>query len=112
MNENQFLKSQTLSLVFYSQHVISTALRALARRIEGDRRANHGTMSSSALTDLLLPCSMKSLAHTAAITAVVVVADTTAARRLLLCFHHHRRLRPCHTAECWSGPRHLPLTGR
>jgi hypothetical protein len=54
MHENQFLKSQTLSLIFYSQHVISTALRALARRIEGDWRANHGTMSSSALTDLII----------------------------------------------------------
>jgi Flp pilus assembly protein TadB len=110
MNKTYFVS--ILSLAFYSQHVIkhcSTSLRREQREIE---EKNSVRCLLVHLLISLLHFYTKSLAHAAAVIAVVMVGGATAARWLLLCLHHRHRLQPCHTIECWSGPRPLPLISR
>jgi hypothetical protein len=90
-----------LSLDFYSQHIINTALRAFKERL-----MKTVLVRCQDLPIWFLHCFMRLPPH-----ATAVVVGATAVRSTPL-HHSNHRLQPHRTAVCWRGPCPLPLTDR
>jgi hypothetical protein len=98
-----------LSLAFYSQHIIKHCSRSLRREQREIKEKNSIRRQTVHLPISLSRFCTKSPAHATA-AAVIMVVGATVAWLPPLHLHHRCRLQPRHTAECWSGPRPLPLT--
>jgi hypothetical protein len=96
-------------LILTWPHVISTTLRAIQERTKRSmkKKASRSVRChQETLPSLFWHCCTQSPAH--ATTAVVVVVASATGARLFLLLHYRRRLRPCHTTDCWRGPVSFP----